>query len=361
MVDRGESDEESVVRYGMAWIGAFVLCVSACDPGAAEPGGFAVRDSAGVTLHEAAPGAEAVAWSVGGAPALRVGGEGDPHAGPPLRVRAGRLFDDGSFVVAQAGGGRLRFFTADGTPRRTGGGEGEDPVEIGSTGFLQIVGDSVWAYDASRRRIAVLGRDGGPARLVALDSTSLDGAVTARGVFADGAILVGRREPADTAAPGPGMVFERLHRLDPGAGTTTDFGRFPVAGSPRGDLDDALIAVHGMDWFHSDGEALRIEQYDPIGQLQAVYTRRPGSSAGVGPAAYEGLVIDRGGDVWARRPAGADSPRCWDVYGRRPALLAEACLPERLTVLDVAGASVLGVLRDELGAEQIVVYRLSKG
>lgn len=377
-MERGEFDEESVVRTRGSWIGAFALCVAACDPGDGVPGGFAVRDSAGVTLHEAAPGAEAVVWSVAGAPVLRVGGDGDPHAGPPLRVRAGRLFDDGSVVVAEAGGGGLRFFTADGSPRRAGGGGGEDPEEIGSTGFLQIVGDSVWAYDPGRWRIAVLGRDGGPARRVPLDSTPLEGPVVARGVFADGAILVGQREPGDTAAPDDGMVLERLHRLDPDAGTTTDFGRFPVAASPRRASGDAavdadpssgprgLIAVHGMDWFYADGEALRIEQYDPIGQVEAVYARRAtSSSAGdddaQGSPAYEGLIIDRGGDVWARRPSGDDGSGCWDVYQRRPALLAEACLPERFTVLDVAGMSILGILRDDLGTEHVVVYRLSKG
>jgi hypothetical protein len=41
-------------------------------------------------------------------------------------------------------------------------------------------------------------------------------------------------------------------------------------------------------------------------------------------------------------------------------MFGQACLPDRFTVLDIAGTSVLGVLRNEDDVEQVARYRLVK-
>jgi hypothetical protein len=152
------------------------------------------------------------------------------------------------------------------------------------------------------------------------------------------------------------------------------------------------MATHANDWFYSDSRAYRIERYDAGGELRGVYTRSltppPATEAdlerfldrirGERPEptrfdqmmraaplpermpAYERLAVDALGNLWALRHGGADPARCWDVWQKAPPLLAEACLPERFTVLDIGETSILGVLRDELDVERVALYRLAK-
>jgi hypothetical protein len=166
--------------------------------------------------------------------------------------------------------------------------------------------------------------------------------------------------------------------------------RIVDSGRPFGRV--GLTAAHGSEWFYTGGEEYRVEQYDTEGRLRGDYSypARPrsvtprdleeyleGIRAEVGgPSPYEqllrraplpermpayaGLLIDHEGNVWAASFAGAKPQNCWHVYQRRPPLFAKACLPDRFTVLDISGASILGVLRDENDVEQIARYRLVK-
>jgi len=76
--------------------------------------------------------------------------------------------------------------------------------------------------------------------------------------------------------------------------------------------------------------------------------------------AYSALRVDRAGHVWARPYLGVASRNCWHVYQAEPAMFAEACLPDRFEVFELGEDWVLGVQRDSLDVESVVVYHLVK-
>jgi hypothetical protein len=339
-------------------------------------------------------------WTVDTSPELLIG---QAQGREPLhQVRAGRHFADGSFVIANGGSHELRFYSREGVLERSVGREGSGPNEFREFSFLQVAAESVWVYDRLNQRISVLDRAGEFARLIPLGALSSEGLVFGVGVFADGSILLQRNEPG-TAQPGLHRRYRRAFVLH-AAGSISELGRFFIgeaywqavgedvvdAGRPFGRR--GLTAVTGKEWFYSGGDEYRVEQYDMAGRLRGVYSfpAKPRSVTqrdleeyltGVRPTrggpslreqllrkaplpermpAYDGLVIDRDGNIWAVPHGGAKPQNCWHVYQRRPPLFAQACLPDRFRVLDIAGASVLGVLRDENDVEQIARYRLVK-
>jgi hypothetical protein len=358
-----------------------------------------VRDSGEVSVFEA-PADErgAATWSVGKSPELLVD---EPQGREPLYdVRGGRQFADGAFVIANQGSHELRFYSHEGVLQRSVGRDGSGPNEFRLLDFLEVIADSVWVCDRENQRVSVLDQSGEFVRLISLAAVSTQGLVRCGGVFDDGSILLLRGEPG-TAEPGLRRAYRRHFVLDRG-GSISELGRFfrgesywvpmgsGIADVGRPFAREGLTAVRGREWFYSDGGAYRVEQHDIAGRLRAVYSYpeelrsvtqrdleeylaviRP---EGKGPSrgeqllrraplpermpAYAGLVIDREGNVWAAPHAGAKPRNCWHIYQRRPPLFAKACLPERFRVLDIAGASVLGVLRDENDVEQIARFRL---
>ena len=77
--------------------------------------------------------------------------------------------------------------------------------------------------------------------------------------------------------------------------------------------------------------------------------------------AYDKLLVDELGNVWARPYSAFDLEPCWHVYRRAtqgPEAFAKACLPERFTPLDIGASSILGVTRDENDVEFVVRHAL---
>ncbi len=346
-----------------------------------------------------ADGRQVPTWSVG-TPEVLIG---EAEGGEPLyRVTAGRQFVDGSFVIANEGSHELRFYSPQGVLERSVGREGSGPNEFRALDFLEVVAESVWVYDGLNQRMSVLDRSGGFARVIPLGTVSTQGLARAVGVFDDGSILVIRSEPG-TIVPGLNAIYRRAFVLHPD-GSIAELGRFFRGESYWTDVGDGIVdvgqpfareglmAVRGSEWFYSGGAEYRVEQYDMSGRLSAIfayagqpravtqadlddYWKETRDEAG-GPSlreqllrkaplpermpAYAGLLIDREGNVWAAPHGGVKPQNCWRVYQRRPPAFAQACLPDRFTVLDIAGTSVLGVLRDENDVEHVARYRLVK-
>lgn len=352
-------------------------------------------------MFEATADERAVAaWTVGKSPDLLI----DESQGrePLYQVRGGRQFADGACVIAIQGSHELRFYSREGVLERSAGRDGSGPNEFRSFDFLQLIADSVWVYDRLNQRVSVVDRAGEFVRLLPVVALSKDALTFGVGVFGDRSILLQRGEPG-TIGAGLRRSYRRHLVLGPD-GSIAELGRFfrgesywqavgddiVDAGRPFG--REGLTAVRGSEWFYSGGEEYRVEQYDVTGRLRAVYSypAEPRSvtqgdleeyleefRAAVGRPtlreqllrkaplpermpAYAGLVIDSEGNVWAAPHVGAKPRSCWHVYQRQPPLFAKACLPDRFTVLDIAGASVLGVLRDENDVERIARYRLVK-
>lgn len=77
--------------------------------------------------------------------------------------------------------------------------------------------------------------------------------------------------------------------------------------------------------------------------------------------AIGGLLSDRSGNLWVREagPPSAASVR-WSVFDGEDRWLGELTLPGVLEPLEIGEDYVLGVARDELGVESVVLYRLEK-
>lgn len=363
-----------------------------------------LRDSAGVAIFEAPADSDEVRiWRVGETPELLLGGEGMDDE-PLSRVRAGGLFADGSFMIANQGSHQLRFYFSDGVFERALGREGGGPEEFGWIDFLQVIADTVWVYDRRNLRISLWDRAGEFVREIPLGAVSTARVAHARGVFSDGSILLLGMEPTATQDPGLRRYHELAYVMETDGSVSDLEGRFVNTESYwqsfRGRPTDAglpfgrqgFTAVRGSAWYHTAGEEYRVERYDQDGRLRGVYSY-PAEPQAVsegdreeyleeframvgGPTdkekllrktplpermpAYAGLTIDAEGNVWAALYAGPRPPRCWHVYQVQPPLFAEICLPERFTVLDIADGSVLGVVTDEYDVERVAWYRLVK-
>ena len=77
--------------------------------------------------------------------------------------------------------------------------------------------------------------------------------------------------------------------------------------------------------------------------------------------AYGILLVDAQGNLWAgeytRYPA---SPQRWTVFSRNGELLGEVTVAEQFKVLQIGADWVLGVGRDELDVEYVMLYGLEK-
>lgn len=375
-----------------------------CDRGSPLSGEIMVTDSSGVTTYEAPPDVQPASWAVSEAPAMVIGDRDQPDGQPLYEIRSGRLFDDGSFVIANAGTHQVRFYSARGDLEQAVGREGPGPEEFGSISFLEVAADSVWLYDVNPRRISVISRGGTFGRVVRFDGMSFERPVGVIGVLGDGSVLVGHGDVPFTGEPGPRTHYERVHLVGPGGASTKLMGRFfesdtywhaegdALIDSGRPFGPEGLFFTHGEHWFYTAGRQYRVEQYDSNGELRAIYAYRsdpPRVREGDLDAfldrmlegyerptawelrlrrvplperipAYADLRVDHVGNVWARPHGGPDPENCWHVYQRQPALLAETCLPDHFEVLDIGEDAVLGVLRDELDVEHVAVYRLLK-
>jgi hypothetical protein len=77
--------------------------------------------------------------------------------------------------------------------------------------------------------------------------------------------------------------------------------------------------------------------------------------------AYEQMVAN-GGELWVldfERPRQPGAPR-WSVFDRTGRLIARVSVPKRFTVLDLGRDYLLGVARDDLDVEHVVMYRLER-
>lgn len=76
--------------------------------------------------------------------------------------------------------------------------------------------------------------------------------------------------------------------------------------------------------------------------------------------AFVELIVDGEGHLWARQWALASEPVEWHVFHPDGNLLGTVRTPAGLRVLEIGADYVLGVARDGLDVEQVLVYGLSR-
>lgn len=114
------------------------------------------------------PNVNRARWTVNDSPIVSIAPDNGGAASPLFFITGAHRFEDGSVVVASSGTSELRYFSSNGDLIRIVGRQGDGPEEFGSLGFVQSVSDSLWVYNLTHSRFAVLDREGRFGRLVPL-------------------------------------------------------------------------------------------------------------------------------------------------------------------------------------------------
>jgi hypothetical protein len=402
-------------RARLRLAGAALLPLLAACGGDARAAAPVVRDSAGVRIVESVRPAwgEGEGWRVSPEPLVDVGvAEGAPEY-QFARVAGALRLDDGRIVVADGQANELRWFDAAGRHLKTAGRKGGGPGEFDDLhGLLRLPGDSVAAWEWSHR-LSVFGPGGDFVRSRTLvpprDGMFLD----ARGVFADGSVLVAP-DGGRTFGRGAGVARDTVPLLRYAAdGVRVDtVGRFPgqqqfsMTGTENGGWASRGPVPFGFDTFHAlrgsllyvaDNARYEVAVHDASGRLLRLLRAphrteplTPGeverfkadrlAASGSGDfgrqvaermlaampfpetkSAFAELRVDPAGAVWLRdHAARSDAPGRWTVFAEDGTLLGAVETPAGLRVLEIGADYVLGVWKDELDVQHVRLHLLQR-
>lgn len=402
------------------------LLVSACaDTRGRET--FTVRDSAGVQIVEsqAPEWAEGEGWRVIEPPLAQIGvTEGDERY-QLFEVGQATRLSDGTILVLNEGTQEIRFYDSQGQYLRRAGGRGQGPGEFTVLEFIAVVpGDTILAYNRIPPQLVVLTADGSYVRTEAVpipkETKTFVGIVMAAGMLS-GSRLVLNAHPiygfqvdfidGPNRAPVPvGIANVPLQRFDsiiaaPGfEALVQHWGNGGVRYSQMpfhraADIlardssiwvapnDDYTVRVH-----NADGRLVRLirVQQAPVpvtsdhvaSYKAAFYARYPNAdraeferSFAASPTpetlpAYEGIDVDRGGNLWvhAYPLPGSTGPDSVRVFGTDGRWLGDLELPRGIKRLgpgqpfpmEIGDDWILGIWTDELDVDYVRLYRLQK-
>jgi hypothetical protein len=361
-------------------------------------------------------------WRLADAPLVTIGALDGPEAigtvGRIVDQSGVALLGSGRVAVADYQADEVRVYDASGARVATMGRAGDGPGEFrGVRGIARFRGDSMLAWDSRAGfyvgRLSVLTPEGAFARTLPLAGMPIRDVI---GAFEDGTVLVEPQPstPPDWERPTAGEFREpRLYRrvsadgellgtfgpvpgleaaaMGPTGRTLVLYGsdthvavgrRFIYAGDSRG----FQIAVHDRE----SGRVLRhiSRPYDPLpvtaeqlarrreaagatnarvdSMMAALVPGRPQSRQDPAdvPArethpVFNRIVEDPDENLWARHIAPAsDSLQAWSVFDPDGAWLGEVHIPSRMSVRAIGSGEIAVVVRDELGVEYVLLYRL---
>lgn len=414
MIRTGRTFRRGWGIVGLALGGWVAFGATACGPvDSGSDASFQRRDSAGVEIVESFRPAwlEGEEWKVGPEPLLRIGVVEGDAAYQFTGVTGAVRLDDGTVVVADGGAQEVRFFGPDGRFREGVGRQGGGPGEFtGLSGLGKDGAGGVWAYDFSLRRITWLDESG---EVSGLTSLGMEPAMlNAVGVLPGGTFLLKQLWGAEQTS---GASSTGLRR-DPiavvrfgGDGTLVDtLGLFPgrevylTDEGGRGVMNTPPFARNASTTLRGDRvvvgpqRSFELLEMSPEGRLLRV-VRVAGRETGVGPEEleayirgrlqaapperhaeirrsledmpvpetmppYGGIRGDEDGNLWvgawAMYPEVAVS---WDVFDVRGAWLGTVRLPPGFDPMDIGSEWILGVEKDGLDVEYVVVHPLVKG
>lgn len=388
-----------------------VLVLAACgtDTGDADGNTFhmTVEDSAGVRIVEytGTPTADApVAFAP--KPIYRHGTGPDDYLFS--QIRHGVLLGDGSAAVFDAVNNEVVLLDPDGTSQSVLASRGQGPGDVGSVGAMFALGrDSLLLEDDDNSRLSLF--VGGSPDHTTWIPADVSYALDAHGIDADGRILM------SSSGYRGGFPEEWLRghmvRFDPETGVvdtvaTYDFVPFvPPEGAPLSPFRHAgmVAGVSGehlygrndspqLVWRRTDGsvrqivrweaewvyptdehwevianserESVRLNLHAMTDEEQADRVARRLSRYEVKPDQPLPLFEDPFGDdedrVWLPEYGiwGGPPPSSYTLFSSDGEWLGRVAVPEGVQVLDVAGGRALGITRDEMSVESLVVYEL---
>lgn len=395
---------------GATWAGrgisAVLLLAAAAGCGGETPAvGPQRMDSAGIRIvYSPRPAwAEGQGWRVG-EPLLSLGSGDDPL----FQVVGAALRPGGGAVVALGEAGEVRFYGAEGQAEATLGRVGEGPGEFASLQSVGLLsGDTAWAFDYALRRFTLLHPEAGVLGVRTLDAAPLralavgalpDGGWIVREAWGDapGALGEGlRRDPIRVFRTAPsGQVTDTLVSL---AGReiliTSEGGRAVMGAAPF--ARDATVAVtrdgvavgdqveHELRLLDSDGAVRAIARWaGPSLQItearvsQWIEARLDGLHPGERDRArsylerapvpdrspaYQSVLAAPNGELWVAEyaPPGR-APEGWTVVAPDGGWLGRTVMPAGFTPVDVGKGRILGVERDAMGVERVVIRALER-
>ena len=320
---------------------------------------------------------------------------------------------DGLLYTTHAGEGAVRRWTADGAPAGSLGGRGEGPGEFQYPFGLGFFGDSLWVWDVVAVRVSYFDLEGG--FLGSVQARRTPGGATELPVrpvvpLRDGTFM-GMTPPASTSIARGSQTESPFVRLDPDGRSLNRIWTQPwrrhdtfatsSASQPFGDEHlsgmgaRGLLVVGRRAWTGEGDPTIRVSEigfdgdtiftaavpYDPVplaaerfdSVVRAWAGGNAASEAEIREAMYRPshlpavsrLIGARDGTVWVQRfdpveVGGGGRMIEWWVLDDEGIPLGRALTPVELDVRVIAGGTVWGIERDELGVEYIIRHRVVK-
>ena len=387
-------------------MGVLVLAACGTDTGDADGNTFSmtVKDSAGVRIveHTGTPTADApVAFAP--EPIYRHGTGPDDYLFS--QIRHGVLLGDGSAAVFDAVNNEIVLLNPDGTSRSVLASRGQGPGDVGSVGAMFALGrDSLLVEDDDNSRLSLF-VGGSPDHTTWIPADVSWGyntkAIDAGGRILMSAYLPGQRSPEE-------WLRGRMVRFDPETGvvdTVATYDWVSPQGVPVNPFQHAGVVagasgeyLYGRNdspqlvWRRTDGSVRQIvrweaewvyptdEHWEVIANAQREFVRvnlhaltdeeradeiaRRLSRYEVKPdqplPLFEAPFGDDEGRIWLPEYVvwGAPPPSSYTLFSSDGEWLGRVAAPEGVQVLDVAGGRALGITRDEMSVESLVVYEL---
>jgi hypothetical protein len=388
-----------------AWLWALLLplALGACGAEAAVPP-FVAYDSAGIHVAES----RAPAWGeralirVAEQPSVVIGAaEGGREYLFSRIVRVERL-SSGVIVVADRTN-LLRFYDEQGRHLRSVGGMGRGPGEFEEVEGLSVVGDTIVVFDGMLRRITAFDGEGTLLRTTQLrgllntvrfyellDVSTVDGSLV---FFHYGSGRVTRHRQIRWLS----SAMLRYHADGSFADTVGEPLGHDQFASRRGTIGAwfgrrSSAVMHGAELYIADGGEYEVRVYELGGPLRRIpripLERRPVTPEHIEMARRDyvddapahlhalraqvfaqrlfpeqlpwtrGLAVDPEGLLWVGEYEVLQEPRRWSVFDPEGRWLGRVELPEGVRVHRVGRDHLIGVHRDEMEIERVVVYPL---
>ncbi len=347
------------------------------------------RDSAGITIVETRSDS-APLWRTDSTPVVSIGGPGAGNV-ELFRVTAAVRLPDGRITVAD-GTPRLMLFSSGGQLLRTTGKRGAGPGEFEAVGWIQsLPGDSLLVYDPRLMRASVFADSLTFARTMAPDPTAgTVGAPELIGMFRDRTFLASSRRMATTPPEAGRMVRPSQVLYRHAADGAVEDSLTTVVGDEAALAQGVIvrppfakrtrIAVGPNGFFVAPGDRFEISAHAQDGSLRRIFRRatpplpvtdadlakyRLSARLGLrGPLSFpaiSGLLSDEAGFVWAEafRKEATERSR-WTIFDPDGRVAGMFVSPNGFRPLQIGEDFMVGVWQDELGVEEIRVYKLDR-
>ena len=375
----------------------------ACGDDAGQAADAVVRDSAGVRIVEYARAPEQTApFVLSPEPVYRHGPGSDAYLFG--RIWSGVLFRDGRSAIYDAANSEIVVLSADGASHELLAGSGQGPGEVGLvTGLYAPGGDSLVVLDRNNSRLSLF-VNGSLAGTAALADLQRNTTLWPEGFDPAGGFLAATN--AYRSGFEEAWLQGHMARLDLATGavdTVASYDYVPGDGNPSPGFGSVTVAdghfVYTrsdrpeVTWREADGRLVQIVRWQAEpdllteeqleGYAESLLPRYRFANPDAPTAEIEEwvredvdrLAVDLGKPLALfRSPFGDTEGRVWlpayEIGGPREGSppytvlspdgvwLGQVNHPLGLRILDVAHGHVLGVVKDEMDVESVVVYEL---